>query len=253
MYKINLEEKTIFDEKNNAVIPFGSKEGFKIISDLWLKSGWETKYVYSFAWMGRPIIQLPEDMIRIQEVIFNVKPDVIIETGIAHGGSLIFYATLCKVMEKGRVIGIDIEIRPHNRIAIENHFLYNDFIEMIEGSSTSEDIIKQVQSKIKENEKVLILLDSNHSKQHVMNELNAYAPMVSLNSYIVATDGIMELVQGLDRTEDDWDWNNPKAAAIEFVRNNPNFIIEEPKFQFNESFIEERITYWPFSFIKRIL
>jgi cephalosporin hydroxylase len=252
MYKIDTDKKTVVDEKNNLTYPLGSKEGFKIISDIWLKSGWETKYVYSFAWMGRPVIQLPEDMIRIQEVIFNIKPDVIIETGIAHGGSLIFYASLCKAMEKGRIIGIDIEIRAHNRKAIEEHFLYNGFIEMVEGSSTAKNIVEDVKAKIKKDETVLVILDSNHSKQHVLDELNAYAPMVSIGSYIVATDGIMELVQGLDRTEADWDWNNPKAAALEFVEKNKNFIIEEPAFPFNESIINERITYWPSCYIKKI-
>src|SRR3954469_20722919 len=98
-----------------------SPEAFAIVSRAWLRCGWDTKYVYGFSWMGRPIIQLPEDMLRIQEVIYRVKPDVIIETGVAHGGSLIFYASLCKAMERGRVIGIDIEIRPHNRSAIEAH------------------------------------------------------------------------------------------------------------------------------------
>jgi cephalosporin hydroxylase len=252
MYKIDTDKKTVVDEKNNLTYPLGSKEGFKIISDIWLKSGWETKYVYSFAWMGRPVIQLPEDMIRIQEVIFNIKPDVIIETGIAHGGSLIFYASLCKAMEKGRIIGIDIEIRAHNRKAIEEHFLYNSFIEMVEGSSTAKNIVEDVKAKIKKDETVLVILDSNHSKQHVLDELNAYAPMVSIGSYIVATDGIMELVQGLDRTEADWGWNNPKAAALEFVEKNKNFIIEEPAFPFNESIMNERITYWPSCYIKRV-
>jgi cephalosporin hydroxylase len=250
MIQIDESNRTI--SKDGVEYEFGSKEGFKIISDIWLKSGWETKYVYSFAWLGRPVIQLPEDMIRIQEIIFDIKPDVIIETGIAHGGSLIFYASLCKAMGKGRIIGVDIEIRPHNREAIEAHFLYNDYIEMIEGSSTAADIVDEVKSRIKKDETVLVILDSNHSKQHVLDELTAYSTMIPIGSYIVATDGIMEMVKGLDRTEADWDWNNPKAAALEFVQNNPNFIIEEPKFPFNESIITERITYWPSCYIKRI-
>ncbi|HLO47420.1 MAG TPA: CmcI family methyltransferase, partial [Kamptonema sp.] len=116
-------------------IPLYSKEAFEIISHYWLKLGWNQKYTYTFSWMGRPIIQLPEDMIRIQEVIYQVKPDVIIETGVAHGGSLIYYASLFKAMGKGRVVGIDIEIRPHNRKAIEEHEL-SSFIILVEGSST---------------------------------------------------------------------------------------------------------------------
>jgi len=185
-------------------------------------------------------------------VIFTVKPDVIIETGIAHGGSLIFYATLLKAMNKGRVIGIDIEIRPHNRKALEEHFLYKNYIEMIEGSSVAPDVVNEVKSKVKHGETVLVILDSNHAKDHVLNELRAYAPLVSINSYIVATDGIMELVCGLDRTSPNWIDDNPKAAAIEFVKANDNFAIETPSFPFNEGVITEPVTYWPSSYIKRL-
>jgi cephalosporin hydroxylase len=252
MFEIDTEKKLVTDKKNNLTYPLGSKEGFKIISDLWLKSGWETKYVYSFAWLGRPIIQLPEDMIRIQEVIFSVQPDVIIETGIAHGGSLIFYASLCKAMGKGKVIGIDIEIRPHNRKAIEEHFLYKDYITMIEGSSVDKTIVEQVKSRVRPGEKVLVLLDSNHSKAHVLQELDAYSALVSIGSYIVATDGIMNLVAGLDRTSPDFAWNNPQEAALEFVAKNKNFIIESPRFPFSESVIDKQVTYWPDGYIKRI-
>ena len=253
MYKIDTINNVIIDEdNNNKMITLGSAQGFKIISDLWLKSGWETKYVYSFSWLGRPIIQLPEDMIRIQEVIFTIKPDIIIETGIAHGGSLIFYATLCKAMGKGRVLGIDIEIRPHNRKAIEQHFLFKDYIEMIEGSSIDSEVVKVVGSKIKEGEKVLVILDSNHTKAHVLKELEFYSSFVSVGSYIVATDGIMELVSGLDRTSPEWKFDNPKAAALEFVSADKRFIIASPPFLFNEGAITEPVTYWPSSFIKRL-
>lgn len=252
MIQIDEKNKRIINTETKQDVAMGSPEGFKIISDLWLKSGWETKYVYSFAWLGRPVIQLPEDMIRIQEVIFTVKPDVIIETGIAHGGSLIFYASLCKAIGKGRIIGIDIEIRPHNRKAIEEHFLYKDYIEMVEGSSVDAGIVNMVKSMIKEGETVLVLLDSNHSKGHVSKELEAYSSLVSVGSYIVATDGIMELVCGLDRTSPEWITDNPKAAAIEFTKKNPNYVIESPAFPFNESAITEPVTYWPSSYIKRI-
>jgi cephalosporin hydroxylase len=123
---------------------------------------------------------------------------------------------------------------------------------MEEGSSTAHNIISNVKSKIKKDETVLVILDSNHSKQHVLDELNAYSSIVSAGSYIVATDGIMELVKGLNRSEGDWDWNNPKAAALEFVQDHQNFIIEEPRFPFNESIVEERVTYWPSCYIKKI-
>jgi len=252
MIQIDEINKLIINTDTGQKTALGTPEGFKIISDIWLKAGWETKYVYSFSWLGRPVIQLPEDMIRIQEVIFEIKPDVIIETGIAHGGSLIFYASLCKAMGKGRVIGIDIEIRPHNRKAIEEHFLYKDFIEMVEGSSIDKTIVDQVKAKVKSNETVLVLLDSNHTKAHVLSELIAYSPLVTVGSYIVATDGIMELVCGLNRTSPEWITDNPKVAAIEFAKNNPEFIIETPVFPFNESTVKEPVTYWPSSYLKRI-
>ena len=121
----------------------GTPEAFSLISAAWLRSGWDNKHVYSFTWLGRPIIQLPEDMVRIQEVVYNVKPDVIIETGVAHGGSLIFYAGLCQMMGKGRVIGVDVEIRPHNRKAIEAHAL-KPWITLIEGDSTVPEIVAKV-------------------------------------------------------------------------------------------------------------
>jgi cephalosporin hydroxylase len=229
----------------------GSKEAFHILSRLWLRSGWDAKYVYSFTWLGRPIIQLPEDLMRIQEVIWMVKPDVIIETGIAHGGSLIFYATLCKAMERGRVIGVDIEIRPHNRKAIESHQLF-PLITLIEGDSVDPAVVNQVKAQVRPGEIALVLLDSCHEKEHVLAELKAYAPLVTQGSYIVAMDGIKEQLVGAPRSQQDWSWNNPKRAALEFVENNPEFIIEEPLFLFNEGNISERVTYWPSGFIKRV-
>lgn len=252
---IKVDEKNgiliVKDKKGSKKYMIGSPEAFSIISKLWLRSGWDSKYVYSFTWMGRPIIQLPEDLIRIQEVIYRIKPDVIIETGIAHGGTLVFYASLCKAMGHGRVIGIDIEIRPHNRKAIEEHELFN-YITLVEGGSVEEGVVNSVKRMVKPDEKGLVILDSNHSKQHVLAELNAYSGLVAIDSYIVAEDGIMETLVEAPRSNDDWSWNNPKAAAEEFVKNHDNFIIEEPKFQFNEGSITERVTYWPGAFLRRI-
>ena len=255
MISIDLEKGVVTVSKGGTATTttyqIGSPEAFAIISDVWLRSGWDAKYVYSFTWMGRPIIQLPDDMIRLQEVIYAVKPDVIIETGVAHGGSLVFYASLCKAMSKGRVVGIDIEIRPHNRQAIEAHELAS-FITLIEGSSTDPRVVQNVNALVGVEEKTLVLLDSNHTKEHVLGELQAYAPLVSKNSYIVAMDGIMEKVAGAPRTQPDWTWNNPRQAALEFVKENPNFVIEEPAFKFNEGDVTGRVTYWPDAFIKRI-
>lgn len=239
-------------EENGQVreLTVGSPEGFALLSRLWLRSGWDTKYVYSFSWMGRPIIQLPEDMIRIQEVIFDLKPDVIVETGIAHGGSLVYYASLFKAMGTGRVVGIDVEIRPHNRAAIEAHPL-KPWITLIEGSSTDEATVAQVRAQIRPGEKVLVLLDSCHTYAHVMAELEAYAPLVSPGSYIVAMDGIMGEVVGAPRTQPDWTWNNPTKAAADFVKKHPEFSVTEPPFAFNEGQIRDRVTYWPGAYLRR--
>jgi cephalosporin hydroxylase len=253
MIKVDLEEGTVTVEGNGLTRQYklDTPEAFKIISDLWLRAGWDNKYVYSFTWLGRPIIQLPEDMIRLQEVIYAVQPDVIVETGVAHGGGLVYYASLCKAMDRGRVIGIDVEIRPHNRAAIEAHPLF-PLIRLIEGSSIDSAVVEQVKSQIGPGENVIVFLDSCHEKQHVLAELHAYAPLVSRGSYIVAMDGIMEQLAGAPRSAPDWTWNNPRQAALEFVRDNPHFVIEEPRFAFNEGTVNERVTYWPAAFIKRV-
>ncbi len=249
MLKIDEERAIIF--KDNEEIGLGTPEGFEILSNLWLRSGWDAKYVYSFAWLGRPIIQLPEDMIRIQELIYDIKPDLIIETGVAHGGSLIFYASLCKAMEKGRVVGIDIEIRAHNRKAIEEHFL-GSFITLIEGSSTAAETVTQTEKLVQGCQTVMVILDSNHSYSHVLKELELYSPMVTKNSYIVATDGIMAFLKGAPRSQPDWDTNNPKNAAEDFAKKNPGYQIIEPEFPFNEGDIKKRVSYWPSAYIKKL-
>lgn len=237
---------------NGEKLDLSDPRAFSLISDLWLRSGWDTKYVYGFSWLGRPIIQLPEDMIRIQEVIYDIKPDVIVETGVAHGGSLIFYASLCTAIGKGRIIGIDIEIRPHNRVAIEEHRL-SPLISLIEGSSIDSDIVNSVKEQIGPSETVLVLLDSNHLKDHVLSELEAYSPLVSPGSYIVACDGIMKQVVGAPRAAEDWTWNNPISAVNEFINKHPEFECVEPSWPFNEGNLSERVTYWPKAFLQKKL
>jgi cephalosporin hydroxylase len=250
---IDTQTRTLTEETNSQARQFDlfSKESFKCISELWLKVGWNQKYQYTFSWQGRPIIQLPEDIIRVQEVIYETKPDVIIETGIAHGGSLIFYASLCKAMGKGRVIGIDIEIRPHNRKAIEEHLLF-EFITLIEGSSIDAEIVSQVKAMIKPGEKVLVILDSNHTKQHVYDELKAYHDIVTPGSYIIATDGIMKDLYDVPRGSNDWKSDHPTAAAEEFAKENPEFVLAQPEWMFNESELSENITHWPGAWLKKI-
>jgi cephalosporin hydroxylase len=230
--------------------PLGSPEGFAIVSRAWLRAGWDSKHVYSFTWLGRPIIQLPEDMFRVQEAIYAVKPTVIIETGIAHGGSLIFYASLLKATGGGQVIGIDVEIRPHNRAEIEAHEL-SPMITLLEGSSIDAEVVGRVRRSVGPRDRVFIMLDSNHSKAHVLAELQAYAGLVSPGSYMVAADGIMGELDGAPRTNPDWSWNNPREAAAEFAAQHPEFILETPAFRFNEGMVSAPVTYWPQGWLKR--
>jgi cephalosporin hydroxylase len=232
------------------VLGLYTKEAFEQISQQWLKVGWNQKYVYTFSWMGRPVIQLPEDMVRIQEVIHRVKPDVIIETGIAHGGSLVFYASLCKAMGKGRVIGIDIKIRPHNRQAIEAHELYS-LITLVEGSSTAPEVVSRIKSLVKPREVVIVILDSAHNKQHVLAELEAYHDLVTSGSYIIAVDGIMRDLNGVPRGKSDWTWDNPAAAVAEFAQKHSEFVLEDPAWPFNESELTENVTYWFKGWLRR--
>jgi cephalosporin hydroxylase len=250
---IDTDEKIITKNENGLSVETSlySDESFEILSNIWLKVGWNQKHVYTFTWFGRPVIQLPEDIIRTQEVIYQLKPDVIIETGVAHGGSLVLWAGLCKAMEKGRVIGIDIDIRPHNRQAIEAHELF-PWITLIEGSSTDPLIIQNVKSLIKPGDIVLIILDSNHTKQHVLAELEAYNAFVTPGSYIVATDGIMQNLYDVPRGHPEWVNDNPSEAAMEFARSHTNFVIEQPSWNFNESNLKNNITHWPGAWLRKI-
>jgi cephalosporin hydroxylase len=240
----------VSEDGKDKQLPLYSPEAFAALSRAWVKVGWSLKQTYSFTWMGRPIIQLPEDMVRIQEVLYAVKPDVVIETGVAHGGSLIFYASLFKAMGRGRVIGVDVEIRPHNRKAIEAHPM-SSLITLIDGDSVSQDTLTRVRSHIGAGERVLVLLDSNHSKAHVLAELEAYAPLVSPGSYIVATDGLMEFLDDVPRGQPSWKIDNPKAAAEEFASKHPEFVPGHPPFVFNEGTIHEPVTHWPGAYLRR--
>jgi cephalosporin hydroxylase len=253
MIRIDLEQGWVSEDGGEGEVrhDLGSADGFALVSKAWLRAGWDAKYVYSFTWMGRPIIQLPEDMLRIQEVIYTDRPTLIIETGVAHGGSLIFYASLFKAMGiPGRVVGIDIEIRPHNRAAIEAHELFS-YITLVEGSSVAPEIVDQVRTLAGADDRVMVILDSNHSKEHVRAELEAYGPMVSRGSCIVATDGIMHWLGNAPRTQPDWAWNNPREAAAEFLKTHSDFELAVPLPRFNEGSVVKPVTYWPNAWLRR--
>ena len=188
------------------------------------------KYTYNFSWLGRPIIQLTEDMILMQEIIFNVKPDLIIETGIAHGGSLIFSASILQLIGKGSVIGIDIDIRKHNRIEIEKHPMFKR-IKMIEGSSIDEKIVKKVYRLAKSKKQILVILDSNHSHEHVFRELELYSTLVKKNSYLIVFDTVIDDIstpKTFSHHKRPWGkGDNPKTAVKSFLKTNNRFIIDK--------------------------
>jgi len=191
------------------------------------------KYSYNFSWLGRPVIQYPQDMIAMQEIIWQVQPNLIIETGIAHGGSLIFSAAMlelnaaCGGPKGAEVLGIDIDIRKHNRAAIEAHPMFKR-IAMIEGSSISEEVLRQVRQVAKDKETVLVVLDSTHTHEHVLAELQAYAPLVSVGSYCCVFDTIIEDLP--DDMFPDRPWgpgNNPKTSVWEYLKTHPEFEIDK--------------------------
>jgi cephalosporin hydroxylase len=234
-----------------ATYGLDSPEAFEAVSAAWLRCGWDVKYVYGFTWLGRPVIQLPEDLLRLQEKLWRERPDVVIETGVAHGGSLVFHASMCELIGKGRVIGVDIDIRPAARSAITAHPLAHR-ITLIEGDSVAPATLAAVRAQISADERVLVVLDSGHTRAHVLAELNAYAPLVGPGDSIVVCDGIMADLAGAPRSAPDWTWNNPLSAIEDFLAENTDFVAEEPAFPFNEGRVRRRVTYWPRCFLRRI-
>ena len=198
-----------------------------------MKASTLPKYSYNFSWLGRPIIQYPQDMIAMQELIWSIQPDLIIETGIAHGGSLIFYASLlelnaaCGGPPDAEVLGVDIDIRAHNRAAIAAHPMFKR-ITRIEGSSIAPDIIAQIKAKAAGQQRVLVCLDSNHTHDHVLAELEAYAPLTSVGSYCVVFDTVIEDMPAEMFPDRPWGpGNNPKTAVWDYLKTHPEFEIDK--------------------------
>jgi cephalosporin hydroxylase len=204
-----------------------SQEGLAMLSNLWVKTAAEFKLMYELTWMGRPIIQFGSDMIMLQQLIWETKPDIFIETGIAHGGSLIYTASLFELMgNDGQVIGIDVEIRPHNRTAIEQHSMYKR-IKMIEGSSIAQSTIDALEKLLESNKTVTVMLDSNHSRDHVLEELRLYSKYVTKGSYLIVQDGAQEWVCDIPRGKPEWKEDNPLAAIDIFLKENSDFVIDD--------------------------
>lgn len=210
----------------------GEDKDVQALSRIWSRETNQHKYTYNFSWLGRPIIQYPQDMVVMQEIIWEVKPDLIIETGIAHGGSLIFSAAMLELVasctgSEGEVFGIDIDIRAHNREAIEAHPMFKR-ISMIQGSSIAPETIEQVKAKAAGKQRVLVCLDSNHTHEHVLAELEAYAPLTSVGSYCVVFDTLIEDMPADMFPDRPWGpGNNPKTAVREYLKTHSEFEIDK--------------------------
>jgi cephalosporin hydroxylase len=230
-------------ERENRIKSYEADIELQQIANKWVTASMRKKYVYNFSWLGRPIIQYPEDMVALQEIIWQTRPDLIIETGIAHGGSLVLSASLlamldmCDAIESGqafhpkdskrKVLGLDIDIRDHNRRAIESHPM-SSRIEMIQGSSIDPEVIEKVRQIAKGYSSILVCLDSNHTHEHVLAELEGYAPLVTKGNYCIVFDTFVE-----DMPKDyfpDRPWNpgnSPKSAVREFLKSHPEFGIDK--------------------------
>lgn len=237
-----------FQKRNDAnILRMSHDLALKNLSRKWFDTTLPYEYHYHFSWLGLPIIQFPQDIIAMQEIVWQVQPDFIIETGIARGGSLVFYASMLELIgNNGCVIGIDNDIRKHNRSNIEKHPLYKR-ITMIEGSSVDDVIAQKVAKMVMPGSQILVVLDSNHTHDHVLKELELYSPLVTKGSYIVVFDTVIEDLPQQFNEDRPWGKNNsPKTAVSKFLQSNNQFVIDES--------VENKllVTVCPDGFLKRI-
>jgi cephalosporin hydroxylase len=251
---IDLEAGRVTIERQGKGVSYSldTAQAFAAISRAWLRCAWDMKYPYTFTWLGRPVIQLPDDLVRLQEAVYALRPDVIIETGIAHGGSLVFHASLCRLIGRGRVIGVDVAIRPANRQAIEGHVLASS-ITLIEGNSVDLQTLARVKAEVRPGERVMVVLDSDHRRSHVRAELEAYGELVTVGSYLVAADGFMRDLALSPHGRTEWLSDNPASAVRDFLAQHPEFRLEMPGRPFDESRgVPDSMTHWPDGWLKRI-
>lgn len=217
-------EETFKAENKASIAKMGEDQGFKDLTRRWFDASCRHRYSYHFSWMGRPIIQYPQDIIALQEIIWTVKPDLVVETGVAHGGSLVFSASMLELQGgPGLVVGIDIDIRKHNRAAIEAHPM-SKRIKLLEGSSTSPAILTEVKALAKDKKRVLVILDSNHTHAHVLEELKLYSPLVTPGSYLIVFDTVAEDMTPEALGGRPWGpGNSPKTAVREFLKTSDRF------------------------------
>ena len=224
--------KMFNDEKKEYIRKMNQDPESERIRNEFINHVGKYKYDYFYTWMGRPIIQLPQDIIALQEAIYQVKPDLIIETGIAHGGGTVFYASMLELLGdlggvEREVVAIDIELREHNRAQIDKHPMRKR-ITLLDGSSTSPVIISAVSQIVSRHKTIMVVLDSLHTHEHVYNELNAYAPFVTIGSYIVVLDTLIEFTNIPGLPERPWSkGNNPYTAAKQWMSENDSFICDE--------------------------
>ncbi len=216
----NLQKKKNIEGLKNPIL--------KKLSSDWLEASFSNFYPYNFNWCGIPIIQYPQDIIAMQEIIWETKPDIIIETGVAHGGSIIFYSSMIELLgNKGKVIGVDIDIRKHNLERMQAHPLFKNVV-LMEGSSIDKAIVDQIKEFIKPHHKVLVALDSYHTHEHVLEELKLYSPLVSTNSYLVVFDTLVEKLNDENFLNRPWKkGNNPQTAVDAFLKTTSRFQIDE--------------------------
>jgi len=231
------------NEVRNQIDNMGGDKNIRALSQAWTSEITAHRYTYNFRWLGRPVIQLPQDLVALQELIWEVKPDLILETGIAHGGSLIMSASLLTLIDHSeaieqnklidpknstrRVLGVDIDIRAHNRAAIDAHPMSHR-IDMIQGSSIAAEVVAQVHAYARNFNKIFVCLDSNHTHDHVLAELQAYAPLVKKGSYCVVFDTVIDDLPDTLCSDRPWGrGNNPKTAVKEFLETTDRFVIDQ--------------------------
>ncbi|MGB8769334.1 MAG: CmcI family methyltransferase [Candidatus Korobacteraceae bacterium] len=230
-YVIDTERQTLTevgeDESKSVIKPLYSEAAFELISRQWVRTGWSLGYFLAFTWMGQPVLQLPEDLLQLQEIIYQVRPDLIIETGVFKGGSLLYYASLCRALGKGHVVGIDVSIPPEVRIALREHTLA-PLIDLVEGPSTASESIAAVTRLRKPDDTIMVVLDSAHTREHVSRELEVYSPFVSPGSYLVVADGIMRDLADVPGGHASWVEDNPALAVTDFLASHPEFVLCPP-------------------------
>jgi|TARA_B110000495_G_C23039994_1_gene623103 cephalosporin hydroxylase len=236
-----------FKKRNLKIIKkMNNDKEFVKISRKWFDKAYSYEYLYHFTWLGRPIIQFPNDLMVLQELIWETKPDLIIETGIARGGSLIFYASMLQLIGKGKVVGVDVDIRKHNRIEIEKHSMFKR-IHMIESSSTEKETIIEISKFTKNKKNIMVVLDSNHTHEHVLKELELYSKFVKKGNYLIVFDTMIDDMPNKMFKNRPWGKeNNPKTAVNEFLKKNKNFKMDK------ENNKKLMITSTPYGFLKCI-